>query len=355
MVMEHIVSTSKRVCEALKSIPISSLLAHKRRTSFHPLVSFAETASIADVLHGMASENILACPIYQQHGSDRIYTAIVSVYDIMSFAVFEEIFEPKSAYTEATMVDYLNRISDSEFFNSPISRVVGSSKESRSPWILYSSDSLLDLVNVFCSTKQHRALVIDSEVLLSSLVGPIPASAAVSLIAEIDMIKYLDKILQGQTDIKGEILEPLFDITVRELNQVIQSRNHPIVAMLSHQSALHGFRTMFLDNLQGIPVIDHEGNVVANLSASDMRGLKLQNASMLTKPVYEYLQSFSRKSQGTPVDQVRTITRDDTVQKGLQAIIQGGIHRVWVTGNDSEKLVGVLSISDILNLLIVAK
>lgn len=344
----HIEHATKKVKESLKKIHISDLLACKRETSFKPLISFAETTSIKDFLEALAADDILAAPIYRLENGSRVYTGIISVYDILSFAVFEEIFDSEIEFNASNLFDFLKRINPEEFFNMSVAKVVGSSEDSVAPWILYSSNSLMDLVNIFDKANQHRALIVDSEILQLSLSGGlIPANASVTIVTQNDMLKYINESKLGKTKLDGKLLEPLLDLTVADLDSFLKPKSRPVIAILESQSALHGFRTMFLEGLQGLPVIDRKGNVVANLSTSDVRGLKIENMDKLASPVFTYLEATSRKGS-LSIDQIRTIDHNATVEKAIDLLLKNNIHRLWITQDDSEKLYGCFSITDYL-------
>jgi CBS-domain-containing membrane protein len=350
MISNHISHASKKLSQALSQIPIQDLLKHKRNSSFAPLQAFDEATPIKDVLFQLQQSQILACPVFRMDSGEKMYTGIVSVYDILSFAVFEEIFDSSREFSESNLFDYLNRIDVDEFFSTPVSKVIGASQESASPWIVYSTDNLDDLTKLFTTSKQHRVLVVDSDILVASLVGPIPPTASLSIVTQSDLIRYIFDSKKGLTKLSADLMEPILDVTVRELTHALKSPNQPIIAMLDTQSALHGFRTMYLDSIQGVPVIDRQGNVVCNLSASDLRGITIKNMQNLSKPVFQYLESMKHKGE-VMADQLRTVELSDTVDKVLKMVIENKIHRLWVTQDNSEKLGGVVSLTDILSLL----
>jgi CBS domain-containing protein len=350
MISNQLVHCSKKLSTALKEIPIQDLLKHKRQHSFAPLVAFDESISIKELLTQLQKAQILACPVYRIHGSEKMYTGIVSVYDILSFAVFEEIFDSQQEFIETNLFDYLNRIDPEEFFSTPVAKIIGASRESASPWIVYSTDNLDGLTRLFTESKQHRVLVVDSDILVASLVGPIPPTASLSVVTQTDLIRYLYDSQRGMTKLDAGLLEPVLDVTVHDLIQATKHPKQPIVAMLDSQSALHGFRTMYLDNIQGLPVIDKSANVIGNLSASDLRGITVENMNHLTKPVYQYLEAMKHSGE-LKADQLRTVEQLDTVDKVLKLFIENKIHRMWVTKDNSEKLTGVISLTDILKLL----
>ena len=104
---------------------------------------------------------------------------------------------------------------------------------------------------------------------------------------------------------------------------------------------------MFLDGLQGVPIVNLKGEVVGSLSASDMRGVTLDNLSSIYLPAFEFLEKMGRPlDHPIKVDQVRTLALDETLDSAMEKILKLQIHRLWV--QEKEILHGVVSISDIL-------
>ena len=88
---------------------------------------------------------------------------------------------------------------------------------------------------------------------------------------------------------------------------------------------------MFIDGLQGIPIVNHNGEVVGNLSASDMRGVTLENLKSISLPVYEFLEKMGRKPEDVvKVDQIRTLSLNESLDSAMEKILKLQIHRLWV-------------------------
>jgi CBS-domain-containing membrane protein len=340
---------SKKLSNFLKNIPVHDVLKHKKATSFKPLVSFDEGTRLDIVLKQLKSEQILSCPIFKLQDNEKMYIGIISVFDILSYAIFEEIFDSQQEFSQANLFDFINRIDSDDFFATPVGKLIGASKESANPWILYSTDSIADLVHIFTASKQHRALVIDSDILIASLVGPIPPTASLSILSQSDLIRYLVDSSRGHTLLKSELVEPLLDISITDVEKYTKKPNVPVYAMLDTQSALHGFRTMYLDQVQAIPVIDKQGNVVCNLSASDLLGITVKNLNNLSLPVFEYLETMKRP--GIKADQIRNIGTNSSIGKAIELFVRDRINHVWITRGESEKLIGAMSLTDVIRFL----
>jgi CBS domain-containing protein len=120
------------------------------------------------------------------------------------------------------------------------------------------------------------------------------------------------------------------------------------MALLESHTALHGFRTCYLDNISGLPVIDSNGKVVANLSASDLRGMSAARVPTINLPVFEFLETVPRRNQDLKADQIRTISKTATVEQAINLLVKSKLHRLWIV--EDEELYGVVSMTDILRL-----
>ena len=351
----HLNAATKKAAKALKEIKIQEILAHKRLKSFKPLVSLPETASIQVLLKTLKQSDILACPIYRTVDKDsRVYTGLISISDVLSASIFKEIFSSQEEFFESNFYDYLEQLEQEQFFHSSIAELIGTTEESSSPWIYYSTDSVEDLLKLFSNAKQHRALVIDAEILEMTVPGPestknkpISASSSLVIVSQSDVASFIRASARGETKLTKEVVDPLLDIPASDIGDGVEL----LMAINELQSALHGFRTIYMENLQAVPVIDDKGIIVANLSAADMRGLTLENCKTITKPVYEFLEGIPRKEQELKADQLCTIDLESNLEFALDRILKNRIHRLWIV--DDEVLKGVVSLTDILRLFVV--
>ena len=80
---------------SLSSLKIGSVITHRRYESgIHPLVCVHEDTSLGVVLMNLREEKILSVPVYRNlDDGGREFTGIVSSFDILSFTVFQQIFD----------------------------------------------------------------------------------------------------------------------------------------------------------------------------------------------------------------------------------------------------------------------
>jgi CBS domain-containing protein len=80
---------------SLSSLKIGSVITHRRYSSgIHPLVSVHEDTTLGVVLMTLREEKILSVPIYKTlECGGKEFTGIISVFDLLSFTVFQQIFD----------------------------------------------------------------------------------------------------------------------------------------------------------------------------------------------------------------------------------------------------------------------
>jgi CBS domain-containing protein len=243
---------------------------------------------------------------------------------------------------------------ENSFFDTPVKKLVGRTRESVADWMLKSSDYVSSLLSIMTLGGYHRVLVIDEECIRMASVdqdgpggnAPPPDGCSIVMLTQTDMLKYLSKFLNVKF---GGM--PIFQVCqLAGKLGVIDDFDVPefVVKCSADSMALVAYRLMFLHRKNAIAIVDKEGRIISNLSASDLRGLHRGNIDSLLLPVYEFLETNSRERNGGLLpDQLRTAKPDTPLDEIVQMILDSRIHRVWIT-NDNDEPVGVISITDIL-------
>lgn len=92
--------------------------------------------------------------------------------------------------------------------------------------------------------------------------------------------------------------------------------------------------------------MDDHGTLVANLSASDLRGISESNLKLLTKPVLEFLKLMGNGKVAHPV----VVSSRDTIESILYKVYTSKVHRVWVV-DSAQRPIGVVALGDIISFL----
>lgn len=164
--------------------------------------------------------------------------------------------------------------------------------------------------------------------------------------------------------------------TIEELG--LLTGKPPVVSVSPHSPTLLAFDIMAQSGVSGAPVINDDGELIANLSASDLRALTSEHFGVLALPVAEFLAlehqtayiGYSVKSSdhsrhpffassnraGGPKKsdiQLYTVQRNATLLQTLHAFVDAHIHRLYVVkpGSDKLEVEAVLTLTDVLRML----
>ncbi|KAJ3108948.1 hypothetical protein HDU97_009681 [Phlyctochytrium planicorne] len=403
---DALAGASKDVLSHLHNIPIASLLSHRKarrhQLSTSPaLVSVSEEEPVRSVLQIMALHDILALPVYRSptdaegNPSGKEFLGIVSIYDIMAWTVFQKVFDKmETASDEAHTADFKRWIEIEDdmnaYFDTAVGTIVGYTSESVVSWTLHSADPISSLLQMLL--KYHRMLIIDDDVIIASALAenpdPIPGSAIV-MVTQTDLMAWLmdNRDVVAPQSITSIFATPVYEICerVQELhfrddpNQVERlhvpvtesnienhhGKHHQrlsgsasasgrtkiqnVVTVPVTFTAIAAFRLMYLHRVSAVAVIEpSSGGLVANLSASDLRGITADRESLgaLLLPVFTFLETRThRNPDQIKADQLRVVTPRDTLSTAVKEMVDNKIHRVWVQGSQ-DRPVGVLTLTD---------
>ncbi|KAI9334814.1 VTC domain-containing protein [Zopfochytrium polystomum] len=307
------------------------------------------------------------------------------------------------------------------YFAAPVGDLVGYTAESAVSWTIRSTDPASSLLQMLAAPPYHRILVVDvggwkegggscgvddamedDEDEMMRDEEDVPGSRVV-LLTQTDLLTWLMDYRESlEPHAVGTILgAPLSAIesftrqrntaagggrggnglgSTADANQVVRPsslsssdhHHHHVITVPSTFSALAAFRLMYIHRVPAVAVVAAGGGgLVANLSASDLRGLTADRDALATLllPVFDYLEARARlrptaavaaagAADGagpTPLahDQLRACEPDARLQDAVEEMVRCGIHRVWIveegggTGG-GDRPVGCVSMSDVL-------
>eukprot|EP00658_Telonema_sp_P-2_P001753 TRINITY_DN10661_c0_g1_i1.p1 TRINITY_DN10661_c0_g1~~TRINITY_DN10661_c0_g1_i1.p1 ORF type:complete len:429 (+),score=94.38 TRINITY_DN10661_c0_g1_i1:143-1288(+) len=147
----------------------------------------------------------------------------------------------------------------------------------------------------------------------------------------------------------------LLSKTLRQLNCLASDQRNGAqpISVLASTAAIAGFEEMERARVSGVAVVDAQGRLVGNLSASDLRGLRRQDFGRLLLPVLDFI--ILQKS-GHPSDEtlaalpVLTVTANDTLGRLLEILTGNRVHRVYVVDGKNAP-VAVITLTDVMRLI----
>ena len=313
---------------------MSSVIAHKRNTlGFQSMICAHESTTVSAALSLLRKYAILSIPVYQ-HAEDggKIFTGIITIFDLLGWTIFQSIFdemESEKKYPFDSKQEFEQYLftcdQENAYFNTCIKEIVGRSRESRGNWMMKSSDTVYSLVALLSQGGFHRALVIDEE---QSLISDLSSKdyedpsistsgSSIVLLSQTDLLRYL-------WDFAGARL----NTTVSHVNEMaLQREAQPqkdgsrVITCLSTVNALTAFRLLYIHRVHALAIVDDQGKLCANLSASDLRGIERGNLESLMDNVLEFLEKDVKRSPGSLLsDQLRSVPPNTSANDAVRMV-----------------------------------
>jgi CBS domain-containing protein len=286
------------------------------------IIEINGSVTVSEALKVLAENNILSVPVWDKNDGD--YLGFLDVLDIVNYVV--------NMYTVGTSVkevQWEKYCTDLEllqhrgirFGMKPIKEIINASRKDEFIPV-YGHGTVYQLIEGVFYKGIHRAPIMDE------------LNKVRNCVTQSDVMEFIGKHM--------EVINPkLGGMTVGQL----QLGTKDIITMSANSLAIHAFWEIYANRVSAVAVVNSSGSLVANLSASDIRGLQQQHFSSLLLPVTQYLIVNKGKPQA-PL----TCTKDTDFSTILMKMVLFRIHRVWIV-NEKEQPVGVISQTDIMKKL----
>jgi len=317
------VATNERLLQHLANYKIIELLEDDKP----PMISVHQDSPIKTVLQTMHTHNIISVPVYK---TAREFTAIVTVHDILSHALFNQVFDcvqntlctPRS---REEFKEYFNGLKKEHgFFNTAVKEI----NVKEYVRVFGREEAVTDLLDYFTSGHHRRALFA--------------FNGAIQILTQSDLLKFI------YYSIKDTPMAPL-DQPLENADRFIQGKA-PIVTISKDIMALEGFKKLHTHGVAALAVTDEEGKLTYTLSGADLRGITLWNIGNLLEPLEEYIQVSNKPPKSPVVQHPHSIAGEAVMADAIQMMLHNRIHRVWICDQEG-KPIGVVTFSDILSLI----
>jgi len=176
--------------------------------------------------------------------------------------------------------------------------------------------SVLDIMRIF-ARGVHRVAIMEG-------------SAFVNVISQSDIIRFLS--------MKGK----LFGDNMKMSLDLIGLSFLGVCTVSQDLNTLKALSIMRKLRVSGIGIVDHEGKLTGNLSASDLMGLKENNFHLLTSPILIFLEKIHHEIKA-PV----FVFPSESMQSLLLKFVIHNVHRVYIV--DQKMIpIGVVTMTDII-------
>jgi len=126
-----------------------------------------------------------------------------------------------------------------------------------------------------------------------------------------------------------------------------------VIAVSVTETTLEAFGRMVDNNVHSVAILDENGALLTNLSAKDLKLVAGEEMYMsiykVNKPVLEYVQQVrSRGLNAFPA--AITCKLAEKFSRIVEKLAASKVHRLYVTQVDHSSLIGVVALSDVVNL-----
>lgn len=335
----------------------------------HKIVVLQHDDTVGQALQTLSDNRILSAPVVLEPEIEDVIgdgmdcsTQVIGWIDAQGilWALLEHLRQTQEVSMEMMQLMMDLESEGSAFANKKLITIM--SNEDRE--FLFDRDSTsISIADAISSLFFHRledgSMKVSHRVALFDGHGEITA-----IISQMDVIRW---ILEHADDL-GDIR----DASIEDLGLLTGTK--PVVSVSPFDPCILAFDKMTRASVSGSPVVTEEGEAIANLSISDLRGLTAEHFGLLALPVAEYIalkngvqfvgyenisqdgehrSFFESKRPGThPENYVGliTITPDSTLLEVLEKCsADRRIHRLYVVPNEgSHRIQSVLTTTDLL-------
>jgi len=301
----------------LASLTVGDVLKEKQVAGQPRLITVDSTCTVVEALRKLADEDILSAPVMDRETTSGKCIGFVDVLDLVGLAF--------RIMKESNL--QLHEFFSNPFFEKKVKDAISSA--AFDDWVpVEETTSLLEVLCAFTGQsmfRPHRLPVVDVE---GTIIG---------IISQSDIVKVASQ--------SAHLLGNCLHKTIEDLKL-----EHAVIAARSNVAAREVLGLLTDNRVHGIAVVEHPASkLIANLSASDLRGMTRNDLALFDKPVILFLEAIYAK-RGVAITPPISCRPKTEFGKVLSLLVEHDIHRVFVT-DDAQHAIGVISMSDVVDAL----
>jgi CBS-domain-containing membrane protein len=307
------------------------------------LITMDNTQTVGQALTLLREKKILSIPIVDKKDDQKIL-GILNMTDLCNAIAFQQCFdqfkgEPQKL--QDIQKPEFEKLIKTSLFTTPVVDLLAVSEESKRIWEA-DEDTRMEKIMEMFSKGIHRIICRMH-------------NGKRFMVSQWDIVRYLKD--------HEEHLGPIMEMPINRLGlcpaQLTQRGTHPcdrhyeehqegkgLITMTMDDTALSGFQKLYNHGweIHALPILDKSGDIVATLSASDLRGMNESTFGLLLLPVLDFLHEMTG---GQPHPTI-TVRPNSTMSELMKKITFARVNRVWVM--DHYKIVGphVVTLTDII-------
>jgi len=209
----------------------------------------------------------------------------------------------------------------------------------RQPTYLISTQStLLDAVHHFAISGIQRVMIVDRPIEQGIVVEQTkPEEMVVGLLTQSDLVRFVAENFMWMKR------EPIFQKTLAELNL----GNRKPVTVEQNVHAYQAFLEIHKNGREGVAMVDANGKLISNVSASNIKGMTRRNYQLLFRPLTQYL-ARDRKRGWWQLPICTTL--DTKLEHVVLQFVAAKIHRMYICDEEGRPT-GEVSLTDVMSQL----
>jgi len=266
------------------------------------------------------THNVHSLPVVDANSNTGSVIGVIDILDIIS--ALSESWDNNSTRSQRR-----------EKLVTPISDLL--SRNTHPPTFIMSVFTpILDAIKEFAKSNLSRVLIVERRLENTVMQQDKPEEFVIGLLTQSDLIRFVAE------NIMWIKKEPLFQKTLRQLNL---GQKKPIIVqpdVLAYQAFQEIHKN---EGSEGVALVDNTGKLIANVSASNIKGMTIANIQLLNRPLTDFL-SRDRKRGWWQLPICTTL--DTTLESLILQFVATKSHRVYLVDND-EKPTGEISLADV--------
>eukprot|EP00658_Telonema_sp_P-2_P078120 TRINITY_DN7239_c0_g1_i13.p1 TRINITY_DN7239_c0_g1~~TRINITY_DN7239_c0_g1_i13.p1 ORF type:complete len:348 (-),score=99.84 TRINITY_DN7239_c0_g1_i13:307-1350(-) len=315
------------------------------------VISLTSDQSVGEALHTLASNKIMSAPVVAAADvvmdslapeNARQYLGMIDVQQLLFHAVriLRERIQAKHLDTDPAFKqqcwELFQEMGD-ELFEAELLNLCGNDAGIIFPgW--WTEATLKELISVGFLRADEQEAAHEEQTAHRVLICNSSHSAQVDgIISQSDVVRFVAD--------HPNCFEPgVIDKTLEELEFLAQQTPTEIVSVNQKMSALDAFELMERRGVSGLAVLNDEGQLVGNLSASDLRGMGRHEFGDLLMSVEDFTLINKDQVQGY------CLPPDATLDCLLQTFKEKRVHRLYVVDERNSPM-AVITLTDVMRLL----
>jgi CBS domain-containing protein len=279
------------------------------------VIALSGQVLVRDALQVLSSNNVLSAPVVEQN----TFVGFVDVLDLAAYAWSVYQFQFLNYFTNATL--FSESPAAELFFNAPMRDVMNASMWNP-PLHIKDNAPLTEVIKVFASKffRPHRVGVLNANNQFSNIISQ--SDLITFAASHLEYVPFADRTIADLDLVRAPLMIPMQTTFIDSLDALTSNR------------------------ISGLGIIDANGRLVANFSASDLRGLTPEAFDYFDDSIMTFLTKRDTVSIRTPI----TCTPSTKFSEVIKTLATEKIHRIYVEDAD-HRPIGVITLSDIMPVL----